>query len=137
MSDIYERCWTYWFDKNAMINHLLRASSSTAHVLVVLSFVSHSLSLYRCDAILYGTPGRSACWETFSLMPEAIRRDSPAATARHLFVEPQYLLPPFSPVRNPYDNQIIQVPKIWRTGSLDNLHQSVLSAKVVIGCADT
>ena len=121
-----------------MINYQMHASCSTAQLLLVLSlFVSHSLSKRICDATLYGQPSRDDCEATLDLIPEAEHRGSPAARERHLFVEPQYLRPPFSTVQTPYENKIIQVPKIWRTGSSIAPQNGVLQPESSSSGADT
>ena len=120
------------------MNFLLQASNFAAPILLILCFfVSDSHSMHRCDKTLYGTPSLGACRATWSLIPEARDGHSPAAREHRLFVEPQYLRPPFSHVRSPYENDIIQVPKIWRTGSSNKPPSGVLGSGDPGSGADT
>lgn len=70
----------------------------------------------HCDAPIYGKPDVNNCFELYNQLPgetlsPEINPDIPRA-----FVEPKFLEPPFTPVPNPYSTQMVQLPKIWRTG---------------------
>lgn len=67
-----------------------------------------------------GTPPLAHCSKAYDKIPYAlVPRGGPPDMDR-LFVEPQYLQRPFSPVYNPYgaeNVEMIQLPKIWRHGA--------------------
>lgn len=116
----------------AVMMNLLSASSSTFPLLPVLFlFVSHSLSRGICDAGLYGLPDPDACLEARTFLPESYQKDSLAVRIRRLFVEPQYLQPPFSAVRTPYENNIVQVPKIWSAGLSNEQRNDDLRSEII------
>ena len=66
-----------------------------------------------------GIPSLADCSKAYDKIPYALVPPGGPPDMDRLFVEPQYLQPPFSPVYNPYAamNDIIQLPKIWRHGA--------------------
>ncbi|KAM0805816.1 hypothetical protein BDR22DRAFT_187844 [Usnea florida] len=69
-----------------------------------------------CNAAIYGIPNYRDCLNAWHFMPYAQQPGAiPEAKSPELFSEPQYLLPPFTAIRNRYRPlPIVQVPKIWR-----------------------
>lgn len=71
-----------------------------------------------CDKAQYGTPNIEDCKTAMSWIPyfdQPAGRHQNEATAFRTFAEPQFLKPPFSPVRNEWaPRAIVQLPKIWK-----------------------
>ena len=70
-----------------------------------------------CDRELFGTPNPADCVEAIRWIPYfGFPIERGPATASRTFVEPQFLDPPFSPVKNYYSLEkyaLVQLPKIW------------------------
>lgn len=72
-----------------------------------------------CDKDLFGTPKMEDCYQAMFWIPYINRpaKDTPDARAPRIFAEPQFLVPPFKAVKNPYaPKAIVQLPKIWKHG---------------------
>ena len=70
-----------------------------------------------CDTKTMGLPPDLDCSLALTTIKGAKKGDEEAIKARRMFIEPQFLSPPFSKVAlNPFDNEIVQIPKIWRYG---------------------
>lgn len=71
-----------------------------------------------CDETIYGKPNVEDCQTAMSWIPyfeQPRGRQQNEATAFRTFAEPQFLKPPFSPVRNEWaPRAIVQLPKIWK-----------------------
>lgn len=71
-----------------------------------------------CDETIYGKPNVEDCQTAMSWIPyfeQPRGRQQNEATAFRSFAEPQFLKPPFSPVRNEWaPRAIVQLPKIWK-----------------------
>ena len=63
---------------------------------------------YACRDVWFGKPSSRDALDALSQFPHQY--------GLRLFVQPQYLNPAFSPVKNPYGQSIVQIPKIWRAG---------------------
>ena len=74
------------------------------------------LNVHICNSKAFGNPLRRDCGCINTLMKGFPLHPRPEDLNSRLFVEPQYTDPPFSDVPNPYDVDIVQVPKIWRYG---------------------
>ncbi|KAG7006747.1 hypothetical protein G7Y79_00013g035190 [Physcia stellaris] len=95
--------------------HLLFLRCCTFVLLIVQSVQAGS---YRCDAQWMGRPKLRDCRTLFSQLPFATTHGDGQLDATRLFIEPQFLTPPFSPVENPFPvNSMVQLPKIWRYNS--------------------
>ena len=70
-----------------------------------------------CDKELFGTPNPADCVEAIRWIPYfGLPIERNPATAIRTFVEPQFLDPPFSPVKNDFrlgKYALVQLPKIW------------------------
>ena len=72
-----------------------------------------------CDKDLFGTPKIDDCYQAMIWIPymNPPARLSKDAMASRIFAEPQYLIPPFTDVKNAYaPKAIVQLPKIWKYG---------------------
>ncbi len=90
---------------------------------IILFIYSLHVSLVRsvvCNKELYGSPKATDCDQVLLKIPFAGHfGTSDDSRQSHLFVEPQFLRPPFSEVLNRFRPEpIIQVPKIWKHGEL-------------------
>ena len=96
--------------------HLLFLRCCTFVLLIVQSVQAGS---YRCDAEWMGRPKLQDCRILFSQLPFATTHGDGQLDATRLFIKPQFLTPPFSPVENPFPvNSMVQLPKIWRYSKL-------------------
>ena len=77
----------------------------------------HSL-YFKCDGDSFGRLTQRDCNLVLNQLPDI--KQGPAATQRQrekrMFVEPQYLEPPFAAVDNEYESEIEQLPKLYRFG---------------------
>ena len=115
-----------------MLSSILRSSSLIWILGFVFRFCSASRSV--CLADVYGVPNYKDCMSAWLSMPFA-RDPSGRFNPRRLelFSEPQYLLPPFTSIRDRYQPlPINQLPKIWRMSTL----MSTLLTSCVIQCCD-
>lgn len=75
-----------------------------------------------CNADIMGHPRIRDCLEVFKKLPFAMDVPQMGLEASRVFVEPQFLPAPFSPVGNPYvRTRMIQLPRIWRRSEYPKL----------------
>lgn len=84
--------------------------------LCLLAHQNMALCQLACDAGIYGKPFSNDCFVLYDQLPgeklsPGIDKNEPRS-----FVEPKFLDPPFAPVPNPFNSQMVQLPKIWRYG---------------------
>lgn len=85
----------------------------TASLLLIIP--PTALAQFKCDARMYGRPKLEDCAGTFLTLPDAKAiTPTPKSELFRRFVEPQFLMPPFSPVHNDIKSQMEQLPKFWR-----------------------
>ena len=101
-----------------MLSSILRSSSVIWTLGFVFRFCLASQPV--CLAGIYGVPNYRDCMSAWLSMPFA--RDPSGRSnpeSYELLSEPQYLLPPFTPIHNRYKPlPINQLPKIWRSSTL-------------------
>ena len=86
-------------------------------VFAVLPHVAHAA--FVCDSHIYGRPAIVDCVSTLESIKGGKPPPDPSILLPRLFVEPQFLEPPFSGISpNPFDNDIVQIPKIYRNSRL-------------------
>ena len=72
-------------------------------------------SFYKCDRSLYGGPTIEQCASVLNAMPGiGSQKVTPKLEQTRKFVEPQFLDPPYRALRQVYEGEIEQLPKIWR-----------------------
>ena len=88
---------------------------TTIHTLLLLGLLFTStvfaFTSSTCNAKLYGQIKEYDCFELYKQLPAEPAQD---VEENHAFVEPKFLNPRFTLVINPYNNEMIQLPKIWR-----------------------
>lgn len=95
--------------------------SSKMAALLALLFLTSMLSIRlahaqtKCAPELMGYPQGRDCMALIQKVPFAVGAPWQNVYSTRAFVEPQFLVNPFSPVRNPHpEDSMIQLPKIWR-----------------------
>ena len=88
-------------------------------IFLVALIILPAASTLTCDYKIMGKPLFSDCNKAYDIMPFALAPYGGAPELDRLFVEPQYLRDPFSPVFNAFGSKfpIVQLPKIWRYGT--------------------
>ena len=103
-----------------MVAHLIVALIWT-FICVLPQLVAGEQDIF-CSGDLFGQPVANDCKEAMKWIPYFMSPSGGAknpATALRLFVEPQFMDLPFSPVSNPYSPlAIVQLPKIWKHSML-------------------
>ena len=97
----------------------LQATMRTTRIMMRLALlanlVNFGISQYICDSFTYGRPDPIDCASAIQSVKGGKPPPDPSIVEPRLFVEPQYLDPPFDAVSpNPFKNDIVQLPKIWR-----------------------
>lgn len=88
-------------------------TADTAFLFFFTVLVPAAVSII-CNPVMFGIPVFNDCVDALQSIRSA--RPPPASwtTDSRLFVEPQFLNPPFALVSpNPFNNDIVQLPKIW------------------------
>lgn len=89
--------------------------SRTSLILALFGFAQVVFSQWKCDYHIYGRPQLDDCAGALLSMPDAPSKGrTTKLTAFRKFVEPQYLVPPFSQCRNELEAPMEQLPKFWR-----------------------
>ena len=102
-------------------------------VLFTLLWPSHLIyAEVLCDGRILGRPLVDDCAYALSSIEGAKGGSTLSTVERRLFIEPQYLGPPFHKISpNPFDNTIVQIPKIWRHGKALGGHQFPNASRII------
>ena len=85
-------------------------------ILALLFICEQGLALHwACRDVWFGKPAEEDALKAIKQFPDYGLRTN-RRMSQHLFVQPQYLDPPFSPVTNRHTEDMVQLPKIWRSG---------------------
>ena len=81
-----------------------------------------------CSDGVYGNPKMNDCEQALLEIPFARQPiDSHQSSLPHVFVEPQFLRPPFRQFTNTFRSQsMIQLPKIWKHSKLSSENELLL-----------
>ena len=78
-------------------------------------YINYAISQFKCDYRMYGRPDLEDCASTFLALPDSkSTRSTPRLGTLRRFVEPQFLDPPFSPLKSDLASAMEQLPKFWR-----------------------
>ena len=69
-----------------------------------------------CNAVTYGTPLANDCFDLVLQLPGGVTSPSIDINALRSFVEPKFLQPEFAPVYDPFQTEMVQLPKLWKKG---------------------
>lgn len=80
-----------------------------------LAAIRGVVSQFKCDFLMYGRPKMDDCASTFLAMPDSgVSQVTQRLDTVRRFIEPQFLEPPFSAVKNDMGASMEQLPKFWR-----------------------
>ena len=80
------------------------------------------LATSTCNAVTYGTPRAQDCFDLLQQLPGGVTSPSIDVDALRWFVEPKFLQPEFAPVHDPFDTEMVQLPKLWKKGPYSTLN---------------
>lgn len=83
--------------------------------LLLFCHCSVTLQQMVCSAVIFGRPIPHDCSVAIEGIKGAKDATSPEILVQRYFAEPQFMDPPFGALApNPFNNDIVQMPKIWR-----------------------
>ena len=82
----------------------------------IFSYSSLVLATSSCNAVTYGSPHAQDCFDLLLQLPGGVTSPSIDVDALRSFVEPKFLQPEFAPVYDPFETEMVQLPKLWRKG---------------------
>ena len=108
----------------------------------ICSYYIFVLAESSCDAFTYGTPLARDCFDIHPQLPGGPASPNIDLDALRSFVEPKFLQPAFAPVYDPFNTEMVQLPKIWKKGpyltqisySNDNEHSSIIAESMIGTC---
>ncbi|KAK0516387.1 hypothetical protein JMJ35_000990 [Cladonia borealis] len=83
----------------------------------ILSYSSLVLATSTCNAVTYGSPLAQDCFDLLLQLPGGVTSPSIDVDALRSFVEPKFLQPEFAPVYDPFETEMVQLPKLWKKGT--------------------
>lgn len=97
--------------------------------LSVLAWISSIKALsVLCNSDIYGHPSVAGSVAVAQLLP--FRQSDPdsqeEAQALRIFAEPGAFTPKFPPIVNIYGKDMVQIPRIWRSGQSSGINRSFL-----------
>ncbi|KAI4197894.1 MAG: hypothetical protein LQ350_005653 [Teloschistes chrysophthalmus] len=97
---------------------VLVSSLGWQYLLILLLVINLTSARSVCDRSTLGAPFLRDCLTLFDRLPFAMTEPKGDLTAPRLFVEPQFLTRPFTPVKKTGTiANMIQLPKIWQLRS--------------------
>ena len=88
----------------------------------IFSYSILVLATSSCNAVTYGTPLAQDCFDLLLQLPGGVTSPSIDVDALRSFVEPKFLQPEFAPVYDPFETEMVQLPKLWKKGPYSTLN---------------